>query len=92
MAKKTVDYSRSGVSQIPQNKPVVYRIKDGAGNMNYVGTAKRGRARERIQEHLRAGNIPGEKVQIEQKASIQEARKTEARVIARSKPRHNKKG
>ena len=92
MAKKTVDFSRAGVSQIPQDKPVVYRIKDGAGNTNYVGTAKRGRARERIQEHLEAGDIPGEKVQIEQKASIQEARKTEARVTARSKPRHNKQG
>ena len=92
MAKKTVDYNRSGVSQLPQDKPVVYRIKDGAGNTNYVGTAKRGRAQERIQEHLRTGNIPGDKVQIEQKASIQEARKTEARVIARSKPKHNKQG
>jgi hypothetical protein len=45
---------------------------------------------ERIQEHLADGNIPGVKVQIEQKQSIQEARETEKRVIARSKPKYNK--
>ena len=92
MAKKTVDFNRSGVSQLPRDKPVVYKIKDDAGKTNYVGVAKRGRIQERIQEHLRAGNIPGAKVQIEQKTSIQEARKIEARVIARTKPAHNKQG
>ena len=92
MAKKSVDFNRIGVSQLPQDKPVVYRIKDGAGKTNYVGVAKRGRIKERIQEHLNAGSIPGAKVQIEQKTSIEEARKTEARVIARTKPAHNQQG
>lgn len=92
MAKKIVNYSQSGTSKLPQDKPVVYRIKTNAGQTNYVGIAKRGRVQERIQEHLAAGNIPGAKVQIEQKSSIQEARKTETRAIARSKPKYNKQG
>lgn len=92
MAKKTVSFNKSGVSKLPQDKPVVYRIKTDAGKTNYVGIAKRGRTQERIQGHLSAGNIPGAKVEIEQKQSIQEARKTEARVIARAKPKYNKQG
>ena len=92
MAKKTVNYNQSGVSKLPQDKPVVYRIKTNAGQTNYVGVAKRGRAQERIQEHLAAGDIPGVKVEIEQKPNIQEARETEARVLVRSKPKYNKQG
>ena len=92
MAKKTVNFNRLGISKLPQNKPVVYRIKTRAGKTNYVGIAKRGRAQARIKEHLRAGDIPGVKVQIEQKPSIEEARKTEGRVIARTKPKYNKQG
>lgn len=92
MAKKTVNYNQSGVSKLPQDKPVVYRIKTNGGQTNYVGVAKRGRARERIQEHLAAGEIPGAKVEVEQKPSIQEARKTESLAIARSRPKYNKQG
>lgn len=92
MAKKTVSYSKSGVSSLPQDKPVVYRIKTKAGRTNYVGVSKRGRVQQRIQEHLSASDIPGARVEIEQKASIQEARKTEGHVIARSKPKYNEQG
>ncbi len=92
MAKKTVNYNQSGASKLPQDKSVVYRIKTEAGRTNYVGVAKRGRVQERIQEHLSAGDIPGAKVEIEQKPSIQEARRTETLAIARSKPKYNKKG
>ena len=91
MAKKTVNYNQSGASKLPQDKSVVYRIKTEAGRTNYVGVAKRGRVQERIQEHLSAGDIPGAKVEIEQKPSIQEARRTETLAIARSKPKYNKK-
>ncbi|MCY4613358.1 MAG: hypothetical protein OXB94_07040 [Nitrospira sp.] len=92
MAKKTVNYNQAGASKLPQDKPVVYRIKTNAGQTNYVGVAKRGRAQERIQEHLAAGDVPGAKVEVEQKPSIQDARKTEALAIARSKPKYNKQG
>ena len=89
MPKKTVKFNRQGAAKLPIDKPVVYRIQTEAGKTNYVGVAKRGRAQDRIQEHLDAGKIPGAKVQIEQKVSIQEAKQTEAKVIARSKPKYN---
>lgn len=66
MAKKTVDFNKSGAAKLPNDKPVVYKIKTAGGKTNYVGVAKKGRAQERIQEHLDAGKIPGAKVQIEQ--------------------------
>ena len=47
---------------------------------------------ERIQEHIHDAQIPGAKVQIEQKPSIREARAAEKRVIARSKPKYNRQG
>lgn len=92
MPKKTVTFSRTGASKLPKDKPVVYRIQTATGKTNYVGVAQRGRVQERIQEHLSTGKIPGAKVQIEQKSSIREARKTEARVIARANPKYNRQG
>lgn len=89
MATKTVDYNKTGVGKLPVDKPVLYRIKTGVGKTSYVGIAKRGRAQERIHEHLDAGAIPGAKVQIEQASSITEARRREMAVIARSTPKYN---
>ena len=92
MAKKTVKFNNAGASKLPVDKPVVYRIKTDGNNTNYVGIAKRGRAQDRIQEHLDAGDIPGAKVQIEQVSSITEARRKEQAIISRSKPKYNEQG
>lgn len=92
MAKKTVNFNKSGAAKLPKDKPVVYKVKTAGGRTNYVGIAKRGRTQERIQEHLEAGNIPGVKVQIEQVSSIAEARKKEQAIISRSNPKYNDQG
>ncbi len=92
MASKTVKFNQSGAAKLPNDKPVVYKIQTESGNTNYVGIAKRGRVQERIQEHLDAGKIPGAKVQAQQVSSIQEAQKTEARIIARTRPKYNEEG
>ena len=67
---------------------MLYRIETNTGKQNYVGIAKRGRVRERIGEHL--GNLPGSAIRIEQFQNIGDARKKEANVIKRSKPKYNK--
>jgi len=92
MANKTVSFTKSGISKLPNNKPVVYRIQTEGGRTNYVGIAKKGRVQDRLEEHIDAGKIPGAKVQIEEKSSVREAEKTEARVIARTEPKYNEKG
>jgi hypothetical protein len=92
MTRKTVKFNRVGASKLPVDKPVVYKIQTGSGKTNYVGIAKRGRAQERIQEHLDSDKIPGSKVQIEQMASIQDAQKKEQAIISRTKPKYNEQG
>jgi excinuclease UvrABC nuclease subunit len=92
MAHKTVKFNPKGIAKLPDDKPVVYRIETEGGKTNYVGTAKRGRVLDRLQEHLDAGEIHGARVHIQQMPSIQEAEKTEARIIARSKPKYNEQG
>ena len=90
MAQKKVDYTKTDVGRLPDDKPVVYRIQTEGGKDNYVGSAQRGRVQERISEHF--DKIPGAKVQVQQFNSIQDARAHEQRVINRSKPKFNKKG
>ena len=85
-------FNQSGVGKLPNDKPVVYKIQTETGKTNYVGIAKRGRIQERIQEHLNDGKIYGAKVQIQQMPTIQEAEKTETRIIARTQPKYNKEG
>ena len=90
MGTKKVKYNKTGIEQLPNDKPVLYRIDSAGGNPNYVGIAKRGRVRERIAEHI--GEISGATVRIEQLSSVEEARQKEARVIKRSKPKYNEQG
>jgi hypothetical protein len=94
MGKKTVDFTKSGIGKLPDNWPVMYRIKTDSGKTNYAGIAKRGRVQERLQEHLPQGKdyVPSSKVQIEQTSSIDHAKEKETRVIARTKPKYNDRG
>jgi len=94
MAKKTANYNKGGVEKLPNNKPVVYRIKTDSGKTNYVGVAQRGRVQDRIKEHLADGkdSVPGVKVQIEQMPNIGAAKEKEARIISRVEPKYNEQG
>jgi len=90
MSTKKVKYNKQGINQLPNDKPVLYRIETEAGNPNYIGVAQRGRVRERLSEHL--GKIPGATVRIEQFDDIREAMKKEINVIRRAKAKYNKQG
>jgi hypothetical protein len=92
MTTKTVKFNKTGVEKLPVDKPVVYKILTESGTTNYVGIAKRGRAQERIQEHLDNGKIPGARVRIEQASSINAAEKKEQAIITRSQPKYNEQG
>jgi excinuclease UvrABC nuclease subunit len=94
MAKKTVYNNKTSISKLPNDKPVMYKIKTDGGTVNYVGSAKRGRVQERIEEHLPGGKdpVPGAKVQIEQVSRIAEARKIEAAAIKTMQPKYNEQG
>lgn len=90
MRTKKVKFNKTGIENLPNNKPVVYKIITEGGRNNYTGIAQRGRVQERLVEHL--GNIPGTEIQIEQMNSISEAQKKETRIISRIQPKYNKQG
>ncbi len=90
MAKKTVNFNRKGINDLPKDKPVLYKIMTEKGNVNYAGIAQRGQAQNRVTDHL--GKIPGAKIRVEQFSNIADARKKEADVIKRTQPKYNKQG
>ena len=93
--KKSGNFDEQGIEGLAKNKPIVYNIEDKKGNTLYTGVAKRGRVEERLKEHLPGGPDPvrgGTKVRIQQKTSITEVEKAEARSIKRNQPPQNKKG
>jgi len=90
MATKKVQYTNAGIENLPNDKPVVYKIETESGRNNYTGIAKRGRVQDRIREHL--DEIPGATVRIEQLSTIGDARAKEGRIIKRSQPKYNKQG
>jgi len=87
MVKKR-KYNKTAISDLPNDKPALYRIMTASGNLNYAGVAQKGRVTDRIIEHL--GEIPGATVSIEQFSSIKDARRKEKNVIKRSQPKYNK--
>ena len=93
--KKSGKFSKDGIEALAKDKPVVYVIEDDKGKNLYTGVAKRGRVEERLKEHLPGSTDPvrgGAKVRIQQKPSIAEAKKSEARIIKTSQPPQNKRG
>lgn len=87
MATKKVNYNKKGIKNLPNDKPVLYRIQTDSGKSNYIGTAKKGRVQERIAEHL--AEIPGATVKIEQFKSIKDTQKTEQLTIKLNQPKYS---
>lgn len=90
MGTRKRPFNEDGIKALPDNKPVVYEIQTAGGNPNYIGSAKRGRVKARLGEHL--GEIPGAKVKIKQFSSISDAQKAEQRAIKSKQPPRNKQG
>ena len=92
---KTANFTPDGIDQLPNDQPVVYKIKNRAGTNIYTGVAQRGQVHDRLKDHLRGAKdaIPGAtKAHIQQKDNIRAARKSESAIISRSKPKYNKRG
>ncbi len=89
MGTKKARFNKTGIENLPNNNPVIYKIMTEGGRNNYTGVAQRGRIQDRLKEHI--GIIPGATIQVEQMNSISEARQKEARIIKRSQPKYNKK-
>jgi len=93
--KKSGSFDNEGIEGLAKDKPVVYKIENKKGVNIYTGVAKKGRVEDRLKEHLPGGSDPirgGAKVRIQQKPTISDAEKSEARIIKQQQPSQNKKG
>ena len=90
MVKK--NFNKTGISQLPANKPILYQLDTSGGNPNYIGVAKKGRVRKRLTDHLPTGQdpIPARTVKIRQFSSISNAKVAEKRAIRAKQPKYNK--
>ena len=95
VGKKSASFDKRGIESLSKSKPVVYKIVDRKGKNLYTGVAKRGRVEDRLKEHLPGAKDSirgGAKIVIQQKSNINEAIKSEERIIKSQKPPQNKKG
>lgn len=84
--------TKRNIDKIPVDKPIIYKIKNLAGENIYTGIAKKGRVLKRLGEHLPGSKdaIPGAKTfSIKQKLSIEGAKREEKRVIKDENPKYN---
>ena len=86
-----MNFNKTNICAVPANKPILYQLDTAGGEPNYVGVAKRGRARKRLCDHLPwgASPIPAKTVKIRQFSSITEARAAEKRAIKSKQPKYN---
>lgn len=95
MGKKTVRMRTDRIDSLPNDKPVVYKIRDSQGENIYTGVAGKGNVHKRLEDHLPGHRdaIPGAaKVQIDQQSSIRDAERKEAGIISHSRPKYNQQG
>jgi hypothetical protein len=87
-----IPFNRTNISSVPANRPILYQMNTSCGNPNYIGVAKRGRARKRLCEHLPWGPdpVPCKTVKIRQFHSIADAKAAEKRAIKANQPKYNK--
>ena len=87
-------FNKTDIKNIPEEKPILYRLLNNAGDELYDGIAKRGRVQERLIEHLnvKKEKIPGAtKIKFAQFSNIKRAEKVEKQLIKKLEPKFNKR-
>lgn len=76
-------FNKTNIKNIPENKPVVYRLLNNSNKELYTGIAKRNRPQDRLLEHLNMKEkISGAtKIKIAQVPNLESAKKLEQRLI-----------
>lgn len=89
---RSKSFTKTNIQNVPDNKAVVYKIKNNAGQNLYTGIAGRGRVQDRLLEHkeLKKESIPGgTRFQVAQVENKNRARKVETQIIKKEQPRFN---
>ncbi len=48
---RTQKFTKENIAKVPQDKAIIYKIKNSEGENLYTGIAGRGRSQERLVEH-----------------------------------------
>ena len=89
---RTQKFTKANIANIPQDKAIIYKIKDSSGKNLYTGIAGRGRSQDRLIEHkdVKKEVIPGgTRIQIAQVKTKVKAHNIEKVIIKKEQPKFN---
>lgn len=89
---RTQKFTKTNIEKVPENKAIVYKIKNPAGTNLYTGIAGRGRGQDRLEEHkyLKREKIPGgTRFQFAQVKNKDRAELIEKQIIKKERPKFN---
>jgi len=85
-------FTKENIEKVPENKAIIYKIKNTTGENLYTGIAGRTRGQERLLEHkeLKREMIPGgTRFQYAQAKNKDRAEQIEKQIIAKEQPEFN---
>jgi len=85
-------FNKTNIKNIPENKPIIYRLLNNSNDDLYLGIAKRNGTQDRLLEHinLRKEKVSGAtKIKIAQVSNLDSAKKTEKKLIKQLQPKFN---
>jgi len=91
----TRKFTKENIAKVPEDKALLYKIKNPAGKNLYTGIAGRGRGEERLLEHkeLPKEKIPGgTRFQFAQVKNKERAAQLEKQIIKKEQPPFNQQG
>ena len=89
---RTQKFTKGNIAKVPQDKAIIYKIKNREGENLYTGIAGRGRSQERLVEHkdIKKEKIPeGTRFQYAQVKTKDRAHQIEKAIIKKEQPEHN---
>ena len=89
---RTQKFTKTNIANVPQNKAIIYKIKNKDGENLYTGIAGRGRSQERLLEHkdIKKEQIPeGTMFQYAQVKTKDRAHQIEKSIIKKEQPEFN---
>lgn len=89
---RTQKFTKANIEKVPENKALVYKIKNTAGENLYTGIAGRGRGQDRLLEHKELKKetiLGGTRFQYAQTKNKDRAGQVEKQIIGKEKPEFN---
>ena len=89
---RTQKFTKENIAKVPQDKAIIYKIKNREGENLYTGIAGRGRSQERLVQHkdIKKEKIPeGTRFQYAQVKTKDHAHQIEKAIIKKEQPEHN---